>query len=275
MALASAEPRSKEGDGLNCQCSPHGAEPSWSKQLWLHKEAAPKAELFSFPSSGTPGPGRGEGGIRSGTWFTFQKETLIESDLGLFISHYHPEPLSAFNFPGEPALSLQQGSGLTHSGPSDVRVSAWCGVGGGRGQFTASARCRESDHPSIPLLQACTSSLRTPSGLDAPCVPTTFLSLQLDWQILKVHLLDKLKIRILNTTYFPACDLVPVMKFLCTVYSWTFSFPRIFICLNTKAVYAFGKKCFFNMSVHRGQPVKLLIRFGVLTPTLQLSWSEF
>lgn len=120
--LVSAEPRSNEGDVLNCQCSPRGAGPSWSKQLWLHKAAAPKAELFSFSSSGTPGPGRGKGGIRSGTWFTFQMETLIESDLGLFISHYHPEPPSAFNVPGEPALSLQQGSGLTHSWPSDVCV---------------------------------------------------------------------------------------------------------------------------------------------------------
>jgi hypothetical protein len=120
--------RSKEQDKLSHQHLPptthtHGQPPPRADGYGLHKAAAPKVELFSVSSSGTPGQDDGKGHwVRN--WFTFQIETLIDSDLSLFTSHYHQEPLSPFHVPRDQGLSLSsQGSDLTHSWLWDVYVS--------------------------------------------------------------------------------------------------------------------------------------------------------
>lgn len=97
----SAEPRSKEEGG-----SPGGLGPPQSRQLWPPKGSRSKGCIVLFFFLWDSRIRMRERGIWAGTWFTFQIESLIDSDLSLFTFHYPQEPLSSFYVPGDPDLSL-------------------------------------------------------------------------------------------------------------------------------------------------------------------------
>lgn len=94
--LVSVESRSREEGRLSCQGStpPHMGQALYrTDSCGLRKAATAKASLFFLP----PGLQDQDEGFQAGTWFTFQRETLIDPDLSLFTSHYHQEPLSSFH----------------------------------------------------------------------------------------------------------------------------------------------------------------------------------